>query len=887
MGYFVGLDVGGSHVYTALFNNCSEKPEMVSCHYADIDSSAGAVDIIQQFKTSILKVSGDVFTDQINGIGFSIPGPFNYESGICQIHGVGKYEALFGVNLRVALADVLSDFGLEPGQISFMNDAEAFLLGAVQVEGLSGHNITAFTLGTGFGSASLWDGELIAGFPGKGYLYNDPYLDSTAEEYLSTRWFLRQISNGDGLINSNLSGVKELAGMANDNPDIRALFQQFGKNLAGYTNLLTTGQQPDYLIIGGNIAKSRQLFGPSFTRHLNSKPVIKWMDDTSGLAARGAIVHYRTLEQERTVKSLKRKSASNVLPALKPVQTNGYDIYPAFSLKDGAINRGFDSLAEFISEQKDRTIVFDGNVGMDWNSVITDLSSVLRRKNTEYLFVDVSSALLSEEQIDKKVEDYLGGNDPVFGRLYEGDLADFFDQDMLELLKSSSEIRSILYGTGASLAWKDSPVIYIDIPKNEIQYRSRAGSICNIGKEEPEDSKTMYKRFYFVDWPVCNRHKQRLLPQICAIADGQRDGEIAWMKGDIFREGLKKMAKSPFRVRPWFEPGVWGGKWMQEHFEGLNPDAENFAWSFELIATENGIIFESEGKMLEIGFEWLMYHSNRFILGDDADIYGMYFPLRFDYLDTMEGGNLSLQCHPLTEYIQDHFGEMITQDETYYILEAKQDAKVYLGFQEGINADDFEAELNDSHKTGKTFDADAYVQSFPASKHDLFLIPAGTIHCSGKDSVVLEISNTPYIYTFKMYDWQRLDLDGKPRPINIDRAMDNLDFSRAGQLVFDELISKPNIISEGPDARVIELPTHEKHLYRVQRVEITNSVKVCTNGRFHVINLVEGSAVKIIASGMVTKLHYAETMIIPAATVEYEIVNKSNRKAGIVKAFMK
>jgi predicted NBD/HSP70 family sugar kinase/mannose-6-phosphate isomerase class I len=887
MAYYVGLDIGGSHVYAALFKDGRDKHEMVCNHRSDIDSSAGTVHIINQFSELIVKVSAGVSPRQINGIGFSIPGPFNYQSGICQIQGVGKYEGLFGLNLRFAIAEALHDFDLDPGQITFINDAEAFLLGAAENEGLRGHNITAFTLGTGFGSASIWDGKLLPGFPGKGYLYNDPYQDSTAEEYFSAKWFLREFSIGDGVVNYNVKGVKELASMAVYDQKIRNLFQQFGENLADYSNRLFTGQQPCFLIIGGNIAKSHPLIAPSFNLHLKHTPGIKWMDNTSELAARGAVAHHRSIEQEYKANTLKRKSASPVLPALKTVQTNGYDIYPAFSLKDGTINRGFDSLAEFISEQKALTIILDGNIGTDWDSVIADLSSALHHRNSGYLYVDVNSALLSEEQIDKQVEDYLGGNDPIFGRLYEGDLADFFDKNKLEMLKRSSEKRTILYGTGASLAGVDSPVIYIDIPKNEIQYRSRAGSICNIGKQLPEDPKTMYKRFYYIDWVVCNRHKQQILPELCAIADGQRDGDISWITGNDLRHGLEKMACSPFRVRPWFEPGVWGGKWMQEHFSGLNPDADNFAWSFELIAPENGIIFESEGKMLEIGFEWLMFHSSQSILGEDSGIYGTYFPLRFDYLDTMEGGNLSLQCHPQTEYIQDHFGEMITQDETYYILEAKPGARVYLGFREDIDPAEFESDLYRSHGNDTALDADHYVQSFPASKHDLFLIPAGTIHCSGKDNVVLEISNTPYIYTFKMYDWQRMDLDGKPRPINIDRAMENLDFSRAGRKVSGELISKPKVISDGPNGRVIDLPTHEKHLYRVQRLEIANSLKVSMNGKFQVINLVEGSVVKILAAGRTTELRYAETMIIPAATGEYEIINESESKAGIVKAFMK
>lgn len=887
MRYYAGLDVGGSHIYAALFRDDGKKPVMVSSHQSYVNSSAGAAEIIDAFRSLIVEITKDITPDQLRGIGFSIPGPFNYQSGICQIFGVGKYEALFGLNVRIAMADALMEFNLKPSQITFINDAEAFLLGAADKEDISGQNITAITLGTGFGSASLWDGKLIPGFPGKGYLYSDPYMDGTAEEYFSTKWFLAQARNAGIPEMNGFSGVKDLAEASDQNPEVRKFFNQFGKNLAGYLNQLIENIQPHYLIFGGNISKSHPLFGPSFIPHLKNKPGILWMDDTSGLAARGAVLHFQNCEKAFLANPPKRKSASPVLPAIKPDHHNGYDIYPAFSLKTGKIEHGFDSLAAFISQQDSDKIIMDGNIGTDWESVIGNLSNALKLNNAEYLYFDVNSALLAEDHIDKMIEGYLGGDDPVFGKLYEGNLEDFFDKTKLEILKSSENLKTFVYGTGASLAGVDCPVFYVDIPKNEIQYRSRAGSICNIGKAHPEDPKSMYKRFYFVDWQVCNRHKQHLLPDLSAIADGQRDGDLNWMKGEDLRDGLEQAAQSPIRVRPWFEPGVWGGKWMQENFNGLNPDAENFAWSFELIAPENGVIFESDGRLLEIGFEWLMYHSGQSVLGKDAGRYGTYFPLRFDYLDTMGGGNLSLQCHPQTEYIQNHFGEMITQDETYYILDAEPDARVYLGFREGIDPAEFESELNRSHEKGVLFDADHYVQSFPASRHDLFLIPAGTIHCSGKNNLVLEISNTPYIYTFKMYDWQRLDLDGKPRPINIDRAMENLDFRRSGRMVSDELISKPKVISDSNDVRVLDLPTHQSHQYGVHRLEIVSSVKVNTEGKFQVINLVEGKAVKILAGNRQLQLNFAETMIIPAATGEYMIVNEDDSPAFIIKAFMK
>lgn len=581
-----------------------------------------------------------------------------------------------------------------------------------------------------------------------------------------------------------------------------------------------------------------------------------------------------------------RKTSQPLLPVSKS-DLPGYDIFPAFSIRQGVIHHGFDSLSAFLRGHK--KIVIEGYGGVIWEQFRERLNDVLQQQGIKAFWYDIDTCLKQPDEIDQMIGLNLNGDDPVFGRKYEGQLADFFDADKLaQLLPDERADISIAYGTGAALCGWDGLLVYLDVPKNEIQYRMRAGSVKNLGASWVGLPVQMYKRFYFVDWPVLNKHKQQLLSVIQVIVDEQRVHEITWMQGDDFRHALGELLEQPFRARPWFEAGVWGGDWMKRNIAGLNKKEVNYAWSFELITPENGIVLEgSTGSLLEVSFDYLLYYDNIKLLGKAARRFGMEFPIRFDFLDTYHGGNLSIQCHPRTKYIQENFGENFTQDETYYILDCEQDARVYLGFQDDIEPEAFKRALTDAANDSIALPVEQYVQVLDSHKHDLFLIPNGTIHASGKNNLVLEISSTPYIYTFKMYDWLRLDLNGQTRPINIEHAFKNLYFDRKGTYVQEKLVSRQLVEQEWPGGRRIRLSTHEEHFYTIARYEFTGSVQINTNEQCHICMLVEGDQVEVIANGQPEIFHFAETFVVPAGVKEYALKQQGDKPAFVVIAYVK
>lgn len=494
----------------------------------------------------------------------------------------------------------------------------------------------------------------------------------------------------------------------------------------------------------------------------------------------------------------------------------------------------------------------------------------------------------------EKIDAYLEKDmtpDRVFGIMTNRRLEDFFYKEKLETVKAelaaSDKKRILVYGVGASLLTRGTICILAELTRWEIQLRYRKGltNWRTAKKDQPQLSK--YKRGFFAEWRWEDRQKKKILGNIDYYLDMNREGMPVLAKGDILRKALAKVSREPFRLNPYFDPGVWGGDWMKEHF-GLEENGSNYAWCFDGVPEENSLKFQFGDCILETPALNLVYLEPVGLLGSRVHArFGTEFPIRFDLLDTMNGGNLSMQVHPLTEYIQDEFRMHYTQDESYYILDAMEDAGVYLGVKEGVSPEEMEKDLVKAQKGESAFPDEKYVNYFPVKKHDHVLIPAGTLHCSGANTMVLEISATPYIFTFKLWDWGRIGLDGLPRPVHIEHGIKNIQWERDTKWVKENLIHQEQEVYRSPSVLVERTGLHEREFIDTYRITTTDQALVKRNGSVHMLNLVGGERAVIHSSAGAFEdyeVHYGETFLLPEAAGEYEVVSPDKNEVKVILA---
>lgn len=555
------------------------------------------------------------------------------------------------------------------------------------------------------------------------------------------------------------------------------------------------------------------------------------------------------------------------------MRKSNYDKYPATGI-EGDIVVGWDDILRLFASLLERhgRLAIDCYVGVREEELLGQLGRL-----GDVAVVNVRDLYHDESRVRAMTERFMT-EDVLFGYVTNLELADYFDARKLSAARediASSSRPVVVVGTGAGMVLPEAPLVYADMARWELQQRFRRHEVRALGVDNRGEAVSLqYKRGYFNDWRVCDRYKDGLFPRVDYWLDTHCADRPKLIDRDTFLRGIEKTVSGPFRVVPFFDPAPWGGQWMKEVCE-LDSSQPNYGWCFDCVPEENSLYFRIGGELFELPSVDLVLLRSRALLGEPVEArFGKDFPIRFDFLDTMGGGNLSLQVHPTTQFIRESFGMCYTQDESYYLLDAGDDAVVYLGLKRGIEPEAMMEDLRRAQRGEIVFDAERYVNRIPAKKHDHFLIPGGTVHCSGADSMVLEISSTPNLFTFKLWDWQRLGLDGKPRPINVERGSRVIDWGRDTDYVREHLMNHTRVVSCGEGWIEESTGLHPNEFIETRRHRFSVPVRHTTQHSVNVFNLLEGEeAVVESPSGAFEPfvVHYAETFIVPAGVGEYTI----------------
>ena len=553
-------------------------------------------------------------------------------------------------------------------------------------------------------------------------------------------------------------------------------------------------------------------------------------------------------------------------------------------------------------------IGLDGYMSAPMDSFKGLLSLQLALNGIQVDTLSTGTLFLDSDTLYEKFLPYLPEDretDPVllYGSRYEEGYESLMQQKEIEKLSARLKEFSekgkgvlVIYGYGAlidALRPFYNLKLYIDMTQKRTILNIRAGAFSNLGSTRQMTINHILRRSYYIDFEVAAELRGQLIHnnEIDYYLTGDNPDKIKMLPVNTLKALFDTMVSYPLRCRPVYLEGVWGGFYIKR-LRNLPEDMKNCAWVFDLIPMEVSIAADIDTMELEFPFYCFVQVIGTKLMGEkSAKKFNGYFPVRFNYDDTYHSsGNMSIQVHPNGDYIKGN-NELGRQDESYYMVVTGQEAKTYCGFRQNADVEEFIEKARRAEKYGEGFDHDEYVYSEPSVAGQQFLIPAGTIHASGRNQVILEIGSlTIGSYTYKMYDYMRKDLDGNLRPIHTyhgDKVL-RRDFKESW--VRENLIQKPRVIREGNGYEETVVGEHELLYFSLRNVRFFEKYEDETTDRFHVLVLVEGEKCLIRSltdPDRCFEQNYLDMVIVPAGFGPYEVINKGVGKVTIHKTLLK
>lgn len=546
-------------------------------------------------------------------------------------------------------------------------------------------------------------------------------------------------------------------------------------------------------------------------------------------------------------------------------------------------------------------VALDGYTTANWTVFVNLIARECCLLGLGFEAIDANAATLkSGKEIDAIIDPLLIWDtkiDPtlLYGKVYKGGYQGLMDEARTEAFKKAVPASrqagkiSVVYGYGSlipELRELYDVKVFFDLTPMKSMLRIRRGEYSNLGKERPGIINRTIRRCYYCDFEcaVRNRHElwENNVPDWYVLDNDPQNLQL--MPFGTFSDICAQLVKYPFRAKPCYLEGVWGGSYMKK-LRNLPDEMRNAAWVFDFIPMEVSVVVEAGDEKLDINYCSFVHKEGVNLMGEDCvKKFEGYFPIRFNWDDSYHStGNMSIQCHSGGEYNVKNYNEFGRQDESYYVVVTGHDAKTFIGFRDDADIPQFFRDIEAADTEHKPCDYMKYV-SYEESKPGLqVMLPAGTIHSSGRNQVILEIGSlTIGSYTYKMYDYLRLDFDGKQRPIHTRLGEENVRQDRRYSVIHDPespeyIVQKPRLAASGEGWEEYILGENPQVYFSLRRLEFEKKCEQNTGGKlFHVLTLVDGDAVRVRSVRHPERyfdLQFMDIVCVPADMGRYVIEN--------------
>ena len=546
-------------------------------------------------------------------------------------------------------------------------------------------------------------------------------------------------------------------------------------------------------------------------------------------------------------------------------------------------------------------VALDGYTTANWTVFVNLIARECCLLGLGFEAIDANAATLkSGKEIDAIIDPLLIWDtkiDPtlLYGKVYKGGYQGLMDEVRTEAFKKAVPASrqagkiSVVYGYGSlipELRELYDVKVFFDLTPMKSMLRIRRGEYSNLGKERPGIINRTIRRCYYCDFEcaVRNRHElwENNVPDWYVLDNDPQNLQL--MPFRTFSDICAQLVKYPFRAKPCYLEGVWGGSYMKK-LRNLPDEMRNAAWVFDFIPMEVSVVVEAGDEKLDINYCSFVHKEGVNLMGEDCvKKFEGYFPIRFNWDDSYHStGNMSIQCHSGGEYNVKNYNEFGRQDESYYVVVTGHDAKTFIGFRDDADIPQFFRDIEAADTEHKPCDYMKYV-SYEESKPGLqVMLPAGTIHSYGRNQVILEIGSlTIGSYTYKMYDYLRLDFDGKQRPIHTRLGEENVRQDRRYSVIHDPespeyIVQKPRLAASGEGWEEYILGENPQVYFSLRRLEFEKKCEQDTGGKlFHVLTLVDGDAVRVRSVRHPERyfdLQFMDIVCVPADMGRYVIEN--------------